>query len=233
MTTSSPVTYTMDGNIAVIAMDDGKANALSEPMIAALRQALERAENEAGAAVLVGRADRFCAGFDLKVMMSGPGPAIALLGHGSELLMRLYGAKLPLVIAVTGHALAGGALVVLTGDVRIGAAGAFRIGLNEVSIGMPLPLLGMELARARLRPTELGPATLQSKIYAPEGAMRAGYLDEVVPADQVLPRALEEARRLASLPKAAYVGTKKRQRGATIAFITSNLESDGADLLGG
>ncbi len=63
--------------------------------------------------------------------------------------------------------------------------------------------------------------------------MRAGYLDEVVPADQVLPRALEEARRLASLPKAAYVGTKKRQRGATIAFITSNLESDGADLLGG
>ncbi len=233
MSMTSPVAYNLDEGVAVITMDDGKANALSEAMIAALLEALARAENEASAAVLVGRTDRFCAGFDLKVMMSSPEAALALLGSGSGLLMKLYGAKLPLVLAVTGHALAGGALVVLTGDVRIGAAGAFRIGLNEVSIGMPVPLLAMELARSRLLPTELGPATLQSKIYSPEDAVRAGYLDEVVPADRVLPRALEEARRLAGLPKAAYVGTKKRQRGKTIEYILSNLESDAADMLGG
>ncbi len=233
MSMTSPVAYNLDEGVAVITMDDGKANALSEAMIAALLEALARAENDPSAAVLVGRTDRFCAGFDLKVMMSSPEAALALLGSGSGLLMKLYGAKLPLVLAVTGHALAGGALVVLTGDVRIGAAGAFRIGLNEVSIGMPVPLLAMELARSRLLPTELGPATLQSKIYSPEDAVRAGYLDEVVPADRVLPRALEEARRLAGLPKAAYVGTKKRQRGKTIEYILSNLESDAADMLGG
>ena len=233
MSMTSPVAYNLDEGVAVITMDDGKAKALSEAMIAALLEALARAENDPSAAVLVGRTDRFCAGFDLKVMMSSPEAALALLGSGSGLLMKLYGAKLPLVLAVTGHALAGGALVVLTGDVRIGAAGAFRIGLNEVSIGMPVPLLAMELARSRLLPTELGPATLQSKIYSPEDAVRAGYLDEVVPADRVLPRALEEARRLAGLPKAAYVGTKKRQRGKTIEYILSNLESDAADMLGG
>src|SRR6185369_13460742 len=129
-----------------------------------------RAEKEAQAIVLSGRPDRFCAGFDLKVMMSGPENATALLVRGSDLLMKLYGASIPLVIACTGHALAGGALVLLTGDVRIGAAGAFRIGLNEVSIGMPVPVLAMELARDRLSPTDLACATLMAQIYTPEEA---------------------------------------------------------------
>lgn len=230
---TSPVSYSLDGNIALLAMDDGKANALSEAMIDGLLEALVRAEKEAGAAVLVGRADRFCAGFDLKIMMSGPEPAKALLRRGSKLLMNLYGAKLPLVIAATGHALAGGALVVLTGDVRIAAQGAYRIGLNEVSIGLPVPVLAMELARDRLLPTELGPATLQAKIYSPEDALRAGYVDEVVAQDRVLPRAIEEAKRLALLPKHAYVATKRRLRGKSIDHIVSTLESDVADLLGG
>src|SRR5690606_18398454 len=145
--------------------DDGKANALSKPMIDALLAALARAEQEASAAVLVGRPERFCAGFDLRVMMSGPEPAKELLKAGSELLMKLYGATVPLVIACTGHALAGGALVVLTGDYRVGAAGAYRIGLNEVQLGMPVPVLAMELARDRLLPTELTRATLNAHIY--------------------------------------------------------------------
>ncbi|MDF2698387.1 MAG: fadB, partial [Labilithrix sp.] len=128
---SDVLTYTLEGNLAIVRMDDGKANALSEAMIDGLLDALARAEKEASAMVLVGRPDRFCAGFDLRVMMSSPDAAKALLTRGSELLMKLYGAKVPLVIACTGHALAGGALVLLTGDVRIGAEGAYRIGLNE------------------------------------------------------------------------------------------------------
>ena len=84
--------------------------------------------------------------------------------------------------ACTGHALAGGALVVLTGDYRIGASGEFKIGLNEVTIGMPVPVLAMELARDRLATSELVRATLLAQIYNPEGAVRAGYLDAVVAA---------------------------------------------------
>jgi enoyl-CoA hydratase len=212
-------------------MDDGKANALSDAMIEALLASLVRAEKEASAMVLAGRAERFCAGFDLKVMMSGPENAKALLRRGSDLLMKLYGLPIPLVIACTGHALAGGALVLLTGDVRVGAAGAFRIGLYEVSIGMPVPVLAMELARDRITTTELGRATLQATVYDPETAARVGYLDTVVPAGDVVAKAMEEATRLGGLSRMAYGATKTRMRGKTITHIIDTLEADMASML--
>jgi enoyl-CoA hydratase len=218
--------YRVDGRIAVVEMDDGKANALSVAMIDAITDALTRAEAEAAAMVLVGRPERFCAGFDLRVMMSGPDHAKALLTRGSELLLRLYGAAIPLVIACTGHALAGGALVVLTGDVRIAAAGAFRIGLNEVSIGLPVPVLAMELARDRLLPTALTRATLLAHVHSPDEALAAGYVDEVVAPDQVVPRAVAEAARLASLGQLPFRATKERLRGRTIAHIRATLADD-------
>ena len=229
--TSDLVTYTRDGNVALIQMDDGKANALSVAMIDGLLEALTRAEAEAGAVVLAGRADRFCAGFDLRVMMSGPDAAKDLLRRGSTLLMRLYGATIPLVIACTGHALAGGALVVLTGDHRVGASGPYKLGLNEVSIGMPVPVLAMELARDRLAPSELVRATLLAGVYAPEEATRAGYLDEVVAPGEVLARATAEATRLGAFSRSAFQATKTRLRGQTIDHITRSLDEDMRDLM--
>lgn len=222
----TPVSYTLEGSTAVVRMDDGKANALNDTTIDALRDALARAEREAAAIVLAGRTERFSAGFDLRVMMSGPDAARALLRRGADLLMALYGTPLPLVIACTGHALAGGALMVLTGDVRIGAEGAYKLGLNEVSIGMPVPALAMELARDRLLPTELPRATLLGTIYTPEEAARIGYLDATAPAGEVLARALAEAARLGQLARPAYAATKDRLRGRTIAHIRATLEAD-------
>ena len=222
----SVVRYQLEATTAVIQMDDGKANALSDGMIAELCEALARAEKEARAVVLSGRPDRFCAGFDLKVMMSSPEAARALLTRGADLLVRLYGSPLPIVVACTGHALAGGALVLLTADFRVGAAGAYRIGLNEVSIGLPLPVLGMALVRDRIAPTDLGPSTLRAQIYGPEQAARVGFLDEVVPAPDVVARAREEAARLGAFSRAAYHGTKRRLRSKTIAHILSTLEED-------
>jgi enoyl-CoA hydratase len=218
--------YTLEGTTAVVCMDDGKANALSEAMIAELGDALTRAEKEASAMVLAGRPDRFCAGFDLKVMMSSPEAARSLLGKGAELLMRLYGTPIPLVAACTGHALAGGALVLLTCDVRIGATGPYRIGLNEVAIGMPVPVLAMELARDRISTTELGRATLRAQIYGPDEAARAGYLDDVTAADAVLACAKEEAARLGGLSRMAYAATKTRMRGKTIEHVLASLDED-------
>jgi len=225
------LTYTLENKIALVHMDDGKANALSDAMISALLGALDRAEKEASAMILLGRPGRFCAGFDLKVMMSGVDAATGLLSRGSELLLRLYDAKVPLVIACSGHALAGGALVVLTGDTRIGASGDFRIGLNEVGIGMPVPVLAMELARSRLLPTELTKATLQARIYGPDEAMRAGYLDAVAAPDDLLARAKEEATRLAGLSIGAYRATKTRLRRETIAYIKEKFDEDVKNLL--
>jgi enoyl-CoA hydratase len=212
-------------------MDDGKANALSAAMLDALASALARAEREAAAIVLAGRPGRFSAGFDLGVMMSGPEAATALLKRGSDVLMKLYGTPLPLVIACTGHALAAGALMVLTGDMRVGAAGEFKLGLNEVSIGLPVPVLAMELARDRLLATELPRATLMGTIYAPDAAARAGYLDAVVPAEELLDRARAEAARLGQISQRAYAATKTRLRSRTIEHIRATLDADMASLL--
>ncbi len=220
------VHYELDGTTAVVRLDDGKANALSEAMIAQIEEALSRARAEAAAVVLAGRPERFCAGFDLKVMMESPEAATALVRRGADFLMRLYGLPLPVVVACTGHALAAGALVLLAADVRIGAAGPFRIGLNEVSIGLPTPVLAMELARDRIATTELGRATLRAQIYGPEEAARVGFLDETVAADRVLVRAKEEAAKLGALPRHAFAGTKKRLRDKTIAHVLSTLEED-------
>lgn len=225
--------YKLEEKTAFLTMDDGKANALSEAMIDALIAALDRADKEASAIVLAGRADRFCAGFDLKVMMSSPDAAKALLRRGADLLMKLYGSPVPLVIACTGHALAGGALVLLTGDVRVGAAGAFRIGLNEVQIGMPVPVLAMELARDRIVPSELGRATLQATIYSPDGAAKVGYLDEVVAPGELVSRAKAEAARLGALSRFPFSATKRRLRGRTIDHILGTLDEDMRTIMAG
>jgi enoyl-CoA hydratase len=228
---SSPLQATFEDGLALLQMDDGKANALSSTMIDALLAALDRAERESSAIVLVGRPDRFCAGFDLKLMMSGPAAATTLLRRGSELLMRLYGSPLPVVAACTGHALAGGALVLCATDVRLGVDGPFRIGLNEVSIGMPVPILAMELARDRLAGVALPRATLFAEIYDPAGATAVGYLDRLVPKEELLDAAKTEAKRLGAFPRHAYAATKARLRGRTIEHIRATLEQDLETLL--
>jgi enoyl-CoA hydratase/carnithine racemase len=226
------VSYTLEGTTAVLQMDDGKANALSPAMVDALLEALRRAEKEASAVVLAGRAERFSAGFDLRVMMSGRDAALALLNQGMELLLGLYGTPLPVVIACTGHALAGGALMVLTGDLRLGIAGPFKIGLNEVAIGLPVPTLAMEFARDRLSKRALTRATLLAEIYDPEGAVGAGYLDALVPAGELLDRAKQEAARLGALSRGAYAATKQLLRKPTIERIRAGLDAELARLTG-
>ena len=122
--------------------------------------------------------------------------------------------------------MAGGALVVLTGDTRIGAQGAFKLGLNEVAIGLPVPVLAMEFARSRLTPNELTRATLMAQIYTPDEAVRAGYLDAVVDSEQLQDKALEEAARLGALARSAFRATKLRLRGGVITDIRARMEED-------
>jgi len=220
------VSYEMRGGVALMTMDDGKANALSPKMLDELTAGLDRAEAEAKALVLAGREGRFCGGFDLKTMMSGMDNAMKLVRHGGEVLLRLYTLPMPVVVACTGHAMAGGALLLLVADTRIGAEGAFRIGLNEVSISMPLPILAQELARDRLDPRQLTAATMQARIYDPAGAVECGYLDRSVSASQVVEEALKEATRLGELPKPAHTYTKTKLREATVRHIRDTMDEE-------
>jgi enoyl-CoA hydratase len=212
--------------VSVVTLDDGKANALSHAVIDAIERALDAAEKEAGSVLLVGRPGRFSGGFDLVTMRSGPQAVRGLVTAGAELFLRLFELPLPVVSACTGHALAAGAILLLASDARIGTRGDFKIGLNEVAIGMTLPIFGVELARARLSRRHFERAASQAEIYAPEAAVDAGFLDRAVEPDAVLATALAEARRLAGLPQPAFAHTKLRSHGEIVAGIRATLEDD-------
>ena len=211
-------------DIALIRMDDNKANAINFEMIAALNAALDTAEAEAKAIVLTGREGRFSGGFDLNAFASlGPNGVYKLLDAGAELLLRLYGGPLPVVAACTGHAIAMGVFILHACDTRIGTAGDYKIGANEAITGMNLPIFAMELARDRLHPSHLTRAMVQGFIYNPEGAVEAGYLDMLAPENEVEARALAVAGQLAQLPAPAYAWNKKAIRKATLDRIRASL----------
>ena len=226
------VDYSLDDRVALLRLDDGKANALSHAAIGALQAALDRAEKEAGAVCLLGRAGRLCAGFDLAVMRSGPQAMRELVGAGAELCLRMAVHPLPIVIGCTGHALAAGALLLLSADTRIGARGDFKIGLNEVAIGMSLPIFAYELARERLSKRHLLRATAQAELYSPDAAVDAGFLDSVCEPQELAAAALAEARRLSALPQPAFARTKQALRGEMVASSRATLAEDMARLSG-
>ena len=222
----SILSYDLDGDVAVLRLDDGKANAIGPATVTALDEALTRAEGEAGAILLTGREGKLSAGFDLSVMTSGEAAMQGLVKSGAELLVRWYASPLPTVAACTGHALAMGSLLLLASDTRIGADGPFKLGLNEVAIGMGLPIFAVELARDRLSPRAFTAATIQGQVYDPAGALEAGYLDQLVAADELEATAREEAGRLAQLRRGAVSHTKARARQATVDLIRSTLDED-------
>ncbi len=226
------VRYDQEGSVGVVTMDDGKVNALSPTMIEQLDSAFDQAEKDAKAVVLTGRKDRFSAGFDLRVLMSGPQNAAALLTAGGALFLRLYNLSKPLVIACNGHALAGGVLLAATGDTRIGARGDYKLGLNEVQKGMPVPTLAFEFARDRLDPRELTASVVQARIYNPDEAAKVGWLDRAVDEDALASEAMAEATRLAGLPGHAYGLSKQSLRKDTIERIRVGFAAEIAQLGG-
>jgi enoyl-CoA hydratase len=226
------VRVTIEQSLAVVRLDDGKANALSPRVIQALHAGFDRAEKEAGAVLLLGRTGRFCAGFDLSVMRDGPAAARALVTAGAELFLRQLEFPLPIVTACTGHALAAGALLLLASDVRVAARGDFKIGLNEVAIGMGLPIFGVELARHRLSRRHFVRATSQARIYNPDEAVDAGYVDQTADASELESVARAEAARLAEAPQPAFRHTKRSVHAGVVAQIRATLEEDMARLTG-
>jgi enoyl-CoA hydratase len=225
------LTYEEDGAVATIALDDGRANALSPEMQADLHAALDRAEAAGLVVVLTGREGRFSGGFDLGVMGAGGQAAADMVAGGFVLARRLLAFPRPVVVACTGHAIAMGAFLLTAADVRIGVAGGgHRVHANEVAIGMTLPRSAIEVCRARLTPAALTRALDIATPFTHEEAVGAGFLDEAVPADRLAARAREEAERLAGLVGAAYVGTKALTRAPLLAALDTAIAADRADL---
>jgi enoyl-CoA hydratase len=216
--------YEQGGDVAILHFDDGKANVVGHDLIASMNEGLDRAEKDAKAVVIVGRAGRFSAGFDLEEFKKGPEAGTALVSSGAKMLLRMFTHPQPLVGACSGHAIAAGAFMLLSCDTRIGTAGDFKIGLNETAIGMTLPVFGLELATARLSRRHLTAATIQARLFDPEAAVDAGFLDQVVDAENLLERSVEVATQLAQYPQKAYAANKLAVREASITRIQESLE---------
>lgn len=222
-----------DGAVALITMDDDKANALSKDAIASLVAAIDEAaaDPSVAAAVIAGREGRFSGGFDLNVMRSGDFPAMVdLVADGGDLVRHMYRCEIPIVAACTGHALAAGAFMLLGCDMRVGALGDYKIGMNEVAIGMVLPDWAMTISRERISKRHLQRAVATARITDAEGAIDVGFLDVAVPLEDVVARAVEEAATYVALDRGAYAKTMENFRGEVADTMATQIASDRAML---
>jgi enoyl-CoA hydratase len=219
-------TYELDGGVATIAMDDGKVNALSIEMLQAVLGCLDRAEADGAVVILTGREKYLSAGFDLKVFSERPGEIVEMLTLGAGLSERILAFPTPVVVACSGHAIAAGTFAALAADVRIGVEGPFKLGLNEVKIGLTVPLYVVELARQRLSPAEFNRSLLTAHMYGPEEAVAAGFLDRVVAPADLADAARATAEELAGLNMEAHGATKLRLRESALEAFRAAVETE-------
>lgn len=221
---SAPATIEIKDEIAIITMDDGKANAINPPMLDALNACLDQAEKEAKVLIITGREGRFSGGFDLKLMMSLPGAEVkALVDGGGKLAHRLYGFPMPVIAACNGHGVAMGSFILLASDVRIGTAGAFKIGANETQINMVLPIFASELVKARVADAYKTRSMVFGELFDPEMAVKVGYLDQVVEASDLMATAMAQAEALKPFSSPSLTGNKRLLRETTLATIGASL----------
>jgi enoyl-CoA hydratase len=229
---SALVTYHYKDGIATVNMDDGKMNVMSMRMMSELNAALDQAVTDQAVVILAGRGGVFSAGFDLSVLTAGGDAALTMLMTGLKLVERLLTYPTPVVIACSGHALAMGAFLVLSADYRIGADGAFKIGTNEVAIGMTMPMAGVEICRQRLAPAFFNRAVINAEIFNPTTALTAGFLDRVVPLAELAEHAHGTAVGLSKLNMVAHSATKLRARAQALQALAAAIKSDDAAFRG-
>lgn len=209
---SELITYHAEDGIATLTLNNGKVNAISPDVITAFNAALDRATQERAVVIITGQPGILSGGYDLKVMTSGPKEAVALVTAGSTLARRLLSHPFPVIVACPGHAVAKGAFLLLSADYRIGVEGPYKIGLNEVQIGMTMHHAGIELARDRLRRSAFHRSVINAEMFEPKDALDAGFLDKVVPAEQLLDIAMGVAGELKKLNMLAHKNTKLKVR---------------------
>jgi len=223
---STLVTYNCLDGVATLTLVNGKVNAISPALVAEFQLALDQAEKDGAVVIVTGQPGILSGGYDLKVLMSGAQAARALVASGSALARRMLAHPQPIIVACPGHAVAKGAFLLLSADYRIGADGPFQIGLNEVRIGMTLHHVGIALARDRLATQVFQRAVNNAEMFTPQGAMQAGFLDQVVPAAELMAVANAVAGQLKQLNMTAHTNTKRKVRKGLLDALDAAIETD-------
>jgi len=210
------------GRLALLRIDRPPANAIDLELAKEFSVALEGIDGSDAfdAVIIIGVGNCFCAGLDLKTLPSynrlQQEEMIMQLNH---LFGGLYGLRLPTIAAVNGHAIAGGVILTLACDYRIGAQGDYRLGLAEARVGVPFPVSAMSIVQSELRPDIARAMVLTARNSDPQEAKSMGVLDELVPPDLLISRAVEVAEEMAALPKAMFSRIKRQLRAAALSRI--------------
>jgi enoyl-CoA hydratase/carnithine racemase len=221
------------GDVRELRLDRPPANALSPELIIALRAAVEAAPAAgARALVLSGAPGRFSGGLDVPVLIQLDRPAMTAVWQDFYALMRCLAASpIPIAAAITGHSPAGGAVLSLYCDVRImaeGAEGGYRIGLNEVQVGIPMPPVIFQALRRLVGPRQAERLCVTAELLPAAEARRLGFVDELVAPESVVARAVEWCNAVLALPPQAMAITRRLARADLVSlFVATEAELSG------
>jgi Delta3-Delta2-enoyl-CoA isomerase len=213
------------GPVRELRLSRPPANALSPELIAALGEAVAAAPQEGARALVVsGSPGMYSGGLDVPHLIQLDRPAIRATWESFYRLLRgLAASPAPVVAAITGHSPAGGAVLSMFCDYRVMTEGNFRIGLNEVAVGIPLPEALLRACVRIVGPRQAERLSVTAAMIHPEEALRIGFVDEMAPPDHVVPRAVEWCQGLLALPPVAMAETRQRARADLVRLIEEGL----------
>lgn len=220
------------GAVTILRMQRGRGNALNLELLEAMNEALATIENSsARAAIITGQGTVFGAGVDLPELVAGGEPYVRkFVPFMVKVFERLATFPKPVVAAVNGHAIAGGAIIMLACDQRLLARGTARIGLTEIQVGVPFPSWALEVARFTTPPQHFATLICTGRTWSPDEALARGLVDEVLEPERLDGRALEVAKELGAMSPATFTETKLAIRRPMIEAARRNAPGDAAVL---
>lgn len=209
------------GNVAVLTMEHGKANALDRELCTELEHRFrEIGEDECRALVLTGTGKVFSAGVDLKRLVTEGDPYLDRFLPALERVVRsLFVLPKPVVAAINGHAIAGGCLLAQCADHRIVAQGSARMGTAELLVGVPFPTVGLEVLRFQAGSRNAQRLAYTGAQFGPDDAVALGLADRSAPAGDLLETCIGIAEDLAKIPTATFALTKRQLRRPVLEVI--------------
>lgn len=202
------------GEILEIRLERPPVNALHHPLVQELRSAIESAPKQgAKAIVLSGTAGMYSAGLDVPFLLGLDQAGMEKFWEDFFAMLRSVATSpIPVAAAITGHSPAGGAVIAIFCDVRIAAQGKFKIGLNEVQVGLPVPRVILAGLTRLVGARHAERLAVHGLLVSPDEALAAGLVDQVVPPEDVVPKAIEWCRATLKLPQTAMHATRKTLR---------------------
>jgi enoyl-CoA hydratase len=220
------ITETRD-DVTVLRIEHGRVGALDVELLDALAEAVSASDR---ALVITGSGSAFSAGVDLRRILDGGRPYTEqLLTALTRLFRVVFDHPRPTVAAVNGHAIAGGCVLALACDLRLMSAG--RMGLAELTVGVPFPTAALEIVRHALGP-RAGQVLLGAQTVDRDAALAVGLVDELTEPGDLLPRALALADELAARSPESYRMAKVALHRPANALIEATAGDDAAVLAG-